>query len=156
MHISDPASLGGSFRLQMAETNLEEEIMPTTVKNGKNATPTALVSALPIHHTNKEVGLRIAERRAQLGYSQREIAFPRCSYAYLSRIEAGSRRPSISVLYKLALVLDINPVYLAQGKGPKEIGAQMFKHILLALGVKPGQVQKEYEKFIVLRKARRR
>ena len=48
------------------------------------------------------VGQRVAARRAELGLSQREIAVPGVSYAYISRIEAGSRRPSVRALRKLA------------------------------------------------------
>ncbi|HET9545668.1 MAG TPA: tetratricopeptide repeat protein, partial [Gaiellaceae bacterium] len=47
--------------------------------------------------------------------SQRQLAFPGCSSAYISRIEAGMRTPSLQVLHLLAQRLDVTGDYLATG-----------------------------------------
>ena len=43
------------------------------------------------------VGRRVFEAREAAGLSQRELAFPGCSAAYISRIERGERVPSLQV-----------------------------------------------------------
>src|SRR6266849_5927016 len=54
------------------------------------------------------LGERIRQRRVELGLSQRELASEGVSYAYISRIEADARRPSIRALRKLAPKLDVS------------------------------------------------
>lgn len=44
------------------------------------------------------VGSRIREARTAAGLSQRALAFPGCSAAYISRIEIGERVPSKQVM----------------------------------------------------------
>ena len=44
------------------------------------------------------VGRRVYEAREAAGLSQRELAFPGCSAAYISRIERGERVPSLQVM----------------------------------------------------------
>jgi tetratricopeptide (TPR) repeat protein len=48
--------------------------------------------------------------------SQRELACPGVSYAYISRIEAGSRQPSMKALRQLARRLDVTAVFLETGR----------------------------------------
>ncbi len=48
------------------------------------------------------VGERLNRLRRERGLSQRELAEPGVSYAYISRIEAGTRNPSVKALRKLA------------------------------------------------------
>ena len=48
------------------------------------------------------VGARLREARERAGYSQRDLAFPGCSAAYISRIEAGKRRPDLALLRAVA------------------------------------------------------
>ena len=62
------------------------------------------------------VGRRIRQRRLELGLSQREVASEGVSYAYLSRLETGARRPSIKALRKLAFKLDVTVHWLETGK----------------------------------------
>lgn len=61
------------------------------------------------------VGRRLwaARRRARL--SQRDIAFPGCSAAYISRIERGERTPSLQVLRELAERCGVSESHLAWG-----------------------------------------
>ena len=49
------------------------------------------------------------------GLSQRQLSFQGCSAAYISRIEAGDRVPSLQLLRKLATRLDADEQYLATG-----------------------------------------
>jgi transcriptional regulator with XRE-family HTH domain len=62
------------------------------------------------------IGARIRQRRTELGLSQREIATEGVSYAYISRIEADQRRPSVRVVRKLAARLDVSPYWLETGE----------------------------------------
>ena len=62
------------------------------------------------------IGERIRQRRTELGLSQREIAAAGVSYAYISRIEANQRRPSIRALRTLASKLDVSVHWLETGE----------------------------------------
>ncbi|HXH89369.1 MAG TPA: tetratricopeptide repeat protein [Gaiellaceae bacterium] len=79
----------------------------------------------PHYHSHVDsadaVGGRLKEARLKAGLSQRQLAFPGCSAAYISRLEAGERVPSLQLLRKLALKLDADEEYLATGtaSGPK-------------------------------------
>jgi transcriptional regulator with XRE-family HTH domain len=66
---------------------------------------------------DRHTGKRIKELRVERRLSQREVAqgIPRVSYAYLSRIEAGKRTPSLSALIEIADKLDTSALYLATG-----------------------------------------
>ena len=61
------------------------------------------------------VGIRVKEAREKIGLSQRQLAFPGCSSAYISRIEAGMRTPSLQVLQLLGQRLGVTGEYLATG-----------------------------------------
>jgi len=54
--------------------------------------------------------------RRERGLSQRELASPGVSYAYISRIEAGARRPSVKALRRLAPKLGVSVEYLETGR----------------------------------------
>jgi tetratricopeptide (TPR) repeat protein len=60
-------------------------------------------------------GQRLKEARRRAGLSQRQLAFPGCSAAYISRIEAGERIASLQVLRELARRLQVSEEYLATG-----------------------------------------
>jgi ribosome-binding protein aMBF1 (putative translation factor) len=62
------------------------------------------------------VGERIRRLREERGLSQRELAEPGVSYAYVSRLEAGDRRASLQALRKLAAKLGVTPLYLEVGR----------------------------------------
>jgi tetratricopeptide (TPR) repeat protein len=49
------------------------------------------------------------------GLSQRELASPGVSYAYISRIEAGTRQPSVKALRRLGAKLGVSAEYLETG-----------------------------------------
>ena len=74
------------------------------------------------------VGERIRARRVELGLSQRELSAPGVSYAYISRIEAGFRRPSVKALRKLAPKLGVSVHWLETGReDPAEQLARMVR-----------------------------
>ena len=62
------------------------------------------------------VGRRLAEARGSARLSQRELAFPGCSPAYISRIERGERTPSLQVLRELAERCSVSETFLAWGR----------------------------------------
>jgi len=53
----------------------------------------------------KEVGQRLKASRERAGLSQRQLAFPGCTAAYISRLEAGARRAAVSAPHVHALCL---------------------------------------------------
>jgi transcriptional regulator with XRE-family HTH domain len=72
------------------------------------------------------VGRRLKEARLAAGMSQRGLSLPGCSSAYISRLEAGDRVPSLQLLRKLAQKLGVDEEYLARGvarveQGPPEL-----------------------------------
>jgi transcriptional regulator with XRE-family HTH domain len=66
------------------------------------------------------VGQRLRRLRHERGLSQRELASPGVSYAYISRIEAGARRPSVKALRMLARKLGVSADYLETGSEIRE------------------------------------
>jgi tetratricopeptide (TPR) repeat protein len=60
-------------------------------------------------------GLRLKEARVAAGLSQRQLAFPGCSSAYISRLEAGHRVASLQLLRKIAARLGVDEEFLATG-----------------------------------------
>ena len=73
----------------------------------------------PHYHSHVDdpaaVGRRLNEARLAAGLSQRQLSFPGCSAAYISRLEAGARVPSLQLLRKLAAKLSTDEEYLATG-----------------------------------------
>jgi tetratricopeptide (TPR) repeat protein len=57
--------------------------------------------------------------RLAAGLKQRELTFDGCTPAYLSRVEAGQRIPSLQILTKLAERLGTTAEFLATGKYPE-------------------------------------
>src|SRR5213080_165274 len=66
------------------------------------------------------VGQRLRRLRLEKGLSQRELASPGVSYAYISRIEAGARTPSVKALRMLARKLGVSVDYLETGRDASE------------------------------------
>jgi transcriptional regulator with XRE-family HTH domain len=61
------------------------------------------------------IGQRVKRLREERGLSQRELAEPGVSYAYLSRVEAGFRTPSLKAIRQLARKLHVTAEYLETG-----------------------------------------
>jgi transcriptional regulator with XRE-family HTH domain len=62
------------------------------------------------------VGRRLRSARLRAGLTQRALAFPGCSPAYVSLVESGSRIPSLQLLRELAARLGVSEDYLATGR----------------------------------------
>jgi transcriptional regulator with XRE-family HTH domain len=73
----------------------------------------------PHYHSHVDdpaaVGQRLKDARLAAGLSQRQLSFPGCSAAYISRLEAGDRVPSLQLLRKLAAKLNADEQFLATG-----------------------------------------
>lgn len=59
---------------------------------------------------------RLIQRRTKLGLSTRELAFPGCSYSYITRIENGERVPTLEIVQGLAERLGVSAAWLLTGK----------------------------------------
>jgi transcriptional regulator with XRE-family HTH domain len=81
------------------------------------------------------IGNRVRSRRLSLGLSQRELATPGVSYAYISRIEAGMRRPSVRALRKLAPTLGVSVAWLETGV--EDPGYELAQMVLEHAGSPP-------------------
>src|SRR5215216_5137143 len=80
-----------------------------------------MVNSLSQGSTTEGVGSRLKRLRLQRGLSQRDLSSPGVSYAYISRIEAGARTPSVKALRKLAQKLAVSVEYLETGKDIREV-----------------------------------
>src|SRR5262245_62097732 len=66
------------------------------------------------------IGVRLKRLRLERGLSQRDLSSPGVSYAYISRIEAGARTPSVKALRMLAKKLNVSVEYLETGRDLRE------------------------------------
>lgn len=80
------------------------------------------------------VGQRLREAREAAGLTQRELSFEGCTAAYVSRIEAGARVPSLQILHEFAKRLDVRPEYLATGQAPELSSDLLEAEVALRLG----------------------
>jgi transcriptional regulator with XRE-family HTH domain len=69
----------------------------------------------------ESIGERLRRLRLERGLSQRELASPGVSYAYISRIEAGARTPSVKALRMLAKTLGVSVEYLETGSDLRDV-----------------------------------
>ena len=60
-------------------------------------------------------GRRLRAARESAGLSQRQLAFPGCTAAYISRVESGDRIPSLQLLRELGKRLGVSADWLATG-----------------------------------------
>lgn len=68
--------------------------------------------------TATQLGRRVRRIRTEQGLSQREVAEPAISAAYLSLIESGQRHPSDEILEHVADRLGVDPEELLTGRSP--------------------------------------
>src|SRR6266704_2141662 len=73
------------------------------------------------------VGQRLKRLRVARGFSQRDLSSPGVSYAYISRIEAGARTPSVKALRKLAQKLGVSVEYLETGRDIRDVDDRELK-----------------------------
>jgi transcriptional regulator with XRE-family HTH domain len=64
----------------------------------------------------ESLGVRLKRLRLARGLSQRELSSPGVSYAYISRIEAGARAPSVKALRRMAGKLGVTVEHLETGE----------------------------------------
>ena len=93
------------------------------------------------------IGQRLRRLRHERGLSQRELASPGVSYAYISRIEAGARRPSVKALRMLAKKLGVSADYLETGSEIRESDERELRiadsELELRLAEKPGDAERK-------------
>jgi tetratricopeptide (TPR) repeat protein len=77
------------------------------------------------------VGRRLREARERRRLSQRGLAFPGCSPAYISRVEAGDRTPSPHLLRELAERLGVSESWLALGR--ERVATNLLRDAEIAL-----------------------
>jgi tetratricopeptide (TPR) repeat protein len=81
------------------------------------------------------VGRRLRAAREAAGLTQRQLSFEGCTAAYVSRIEAGARVPSLQILHEFANRLDVSPEYLATGQDASELSSELLEaEVALRLG----------------------
>lgn len=85
------------------------------------------------------IGERLKRLRLERGLSQRELAAPGVSYAYISRIEAGTRQPSVKALRRLAVKLNVTADYLETGSDLDPSSARELRLMDLELAVRLGE-----------------
>lgn len=80
------------------------------------------------------VGRRLSAAREAARLSQRDVAFPGCSAAYISRIERGERTPSLQVLRELADRCGVSETHLAWGRETRidSVVAELVRAVELA------------------------
>jgi transcriptional regulator with XRE-family HTH domain len=89
--------------------------------------------------SGETIGQRLKRLRLERGLSQRELAAPGVSYAYISRIEAGTRQPSVKALRKLAAKLSVTADYLETGSELDPDAARELRLSDLELAVRLGE-----------------
>jgi transcriptional regulator with XRE-family HTH domain len=85
------------------------------------------------------IGQRLKRLRLDRHLSQRELAAPGVSYAYISRIEAGTRQPSVKALRRLAAKLGVSADYLETGSDLDAGSARELRLSDLELAVRLGE-----------------
>src|SRR5215475_3632372 len=95
------------------------------------------------------IGQRLRRLRLERKLSQRELAGPGVSYAYISRIEAGARRPSVKALRMLAKKLGVSADYLETGSEIRDTDERELRiadaELELRLADNPAEAEKKLE-----------
>jgi transcriptional regulator with XRE-family HTH domain len=90
----------------------------------------------PLPAAGETIGQRLKRLRLERGLSQRELAAPGVSYAYISRIEAGTRQPSVKALRRLAAKLGVTADYLETGSDLDQAAERELRLADLELAVR--------------------
>ena len=102
--------------------------------------------------TRETVGARVKRLRLQRGLSQRDLSSPGVSYAYISRIEAGARTPSVKALRKLAQKLGVSVEYLETGRDIRDVDERELRladaELELRLGKDPAAAEQRLEEIL--------
>src|SRR6516165_4189630 len=83
-----------------------------------------------------QLGRRLRETREAAGLSQRELSFPGCTAAYISRIEKGERVPSLQLIREFAARLGVSEQLISHGTHDRlEPGATFVEaHVAVRMG----------------------
>jgi tetratricopeptide (TPR) repeat protein len=92
------------------------------------------------------IGARLKRLRLQKGLSQRDLSSPGVSYAYISRIEAGARTPSVKALRKLSQKLGVSVEYLETGRDIRDVDDRELRLADAELELRVAQNTEEAEK----------
>ncbi|HEX6662299.1 MAG TPA: helix-turn-helix transcriptional regulator [Gaiellaceae bacterium] len=84
------------------------------------------------------MGARLKRLRLEQGLSQRDLSSQGVSYAYISRIEAEARTPSVKALRKLARKLGVSVEYLETGSELREVDDRSMRLAEAELEVRLG------------------
>ncbi|HYZ75917.1 MAG TPA: helix-turn-helix transcriptional regulator [Gaiellaceae bacterium] len=102
----------------------------------------------------ESIGARLRRLRLERHLSQRELAGSSLSEAYLSRIEAGLRTPSLGVLRSLARTLGVSAEYLETGAETPAAYRRELElsdaELALRLDAEPAQVEQVERTFAAL------
>src|ERR1051325_7698687 len=88
--------------------------------SGNNAKMPEVPTTSEGQQSSESIGARLKRLRLERGLSQRDLSSPGVSYAYISRIEAGARTPSVKALRMLAKKLNVSVEYLETGRDLRE------------------------------------
>src|SRR5215470_9906073 len=92
------------------------------------------------------IGARLKRLRLHRGLSQRDLSSPGVSYAYISRIEAGARTPSVKALRKLSQKLGVSVEYLETGRDIRDVDDRELRLADAELELRLAQDTTEAEK----------
>ena len=96
----------------------------------------------------ESIGERLRRLRLERQLSQRELASPGVSYAYISRIEAGARRPSVKALRQLARKLGVSVEYLETGSDLRDVDERELRLSDAELELRLGQNTEQTERVL--------
>src|SRR2546421_12451954 len=105
-----------------------------TVRFGQLSSTTCVASGCEVEKIvamakRESIAERLRRLRIERGLSQRDLSSPGVSYAYISRIEAGARTPSVKALRMLARKLGVSVEYLETGR---DLGESEERELRLA------------------------
>lgn len=81
------------------------------------------------------VGKRLRDARLAAGLSQRDLSHAGCTSAYVSRIEAGARVPSLQILREFGKRLGVDAEFLATGGTEPHVSGEFLEaEVALRLG----------------------
>jgi tetratricopeptide (TPR) repeat protein len=81
------------------------------------------------------VGRRLRQAREAAGLTQRDLSYEGCTAAYVSRIEAGARVPSLQILREFGKRLGVSADYLATGGAGGDLSSDFLEaEVSLQLG----------------------
>src|SRR2546430_5073779 len=100
----------------------------------------------------ESIGQRLRRLRLEGQLSQRELSSPGVSYAYISRIEAGARRPSVKALRQLARKLGVSVEYLETGSDLRDVDKRELRladaELELRLADDPAKAQSVFQEIL--------